>query len=297
MLSIKSCFFVALALAGSHLARATDYTFAPQSGNDGDWGAQANWTPSSGPPGSGDKATIPNGKTCRVENASQVAREIVVDSGGTLAVLSRDLTLGTGSGSAGLTVNGTLYLDKTTATTPRIVLDRNTITISGSGTVTASAASGYGPAIIHPATAGNLLIVNDGVTVKGAIAVNTAIYNYGLMLVDHADDVMDVCPVADVSGVDLQGDGIFRVTAGQMRIGAATQTLDSQAQFDLQGGELNVTQYATNTFMDMVCKVFVSGGVLDVDSHFQTSGAFSFTGGCMEVAPQKVASFLSYPPE
>jgi len=98
---------------------------------------------------------------------------------------------------------------------------------------------------------------------------------------------MDVCPVADVSGVDLQGDGIFRVTAGQMRIGAATQTLDSQTQFDLQVGELKVTRYATNSFMDKVCKIFVSGGVLDVDSHFQTSGAFSFTGGCIEVAPQK----------
>lgn len=119
---IRVAFSTILTLAITTTAHATNYTFTATSG---DWNVQTNWSPN-GTPTFGDTATIPSGKTCKIADANQSCTSIVIQSGGTFGLESRDLTLSAGSVSNA----GTFYFDNTGGGTPRVLLTGN-ITFQG----------------------------------------------------------------------------------------------------------------------------------------------------------------------
>ncbi|TWT45710.1 hypothetical protein RAS1_21390 [Phycisphaerae bacterium RAS1] len=69
----KICALACACLVVSVAYGATSFTFTANGGSSGDWTYAINWSPN-GVPVSGDTATIPDGKTCVIEQANQPAR-------------------------------------------------------------------------------------------------------------------------------------------------------------------------------------------------------------------------------
>ena len=113
-------------------ALATDFTFtAGADPNElvGDWNEPANWDPPA-IPGSSDKATILDGKTVRVQDDDQFAREVVVINTGKIEIIDKTLTLGSASAatvSSG-TTGGFIRFKSVTAAPSRLrVHDQTTL--------------------------------------------------------------------------------------------------------------------------------------------------------------------------
>ena len=149
---------------GPSVASAEDFTF---DATDGDWNSPENWLEDGGPPRTGDRATIPNGKTCRLQTADQAAYVVSVQSGGKLVIESKKLLL---DEVGSLAVDGTLELNNT-ASAPGHLAWVGGLHISGSGTIDC------GDGLISPDSgSGDLAIgtVGEAPTIKGSVSIAPA---------------------------------------------------------------------------------------------------------------------------
>lgn len=148
---------------------------------DGPWRIANNWDPATGPPHAGDKAIIPNGKTCLVD--SDEAGELVdVQTGGTLTIAGKTLALaddGAAGQTGGIVVNGTLRFER--AGGVRGVLRYSgadsppNFAITGGGTLIAEGSTHAGRIENAGITGTETLTIGDGdantLTVKGTITI------------------------------------------------------------------------------------------------------------------------------
>ena len=290
---------ITLTLAGmlafaSSAATATDYSFTA---DDGVWDLAGNWDPDTGPPQAGDKATIPDGKICRVQEDDQEAHEVVVEEGGTLGIVSKDLTIGEGSGIVRLTVDGTLYFKTAIgpgAPTPRLLTPTAKLEIQGMGLVTARRADGYGPGRIE----GVALSVYSGATLAGSLQIHTdgSIDNDGTFVVDGSTDDMYVGRLSSSGSRPwLDGSGSFRASNGTMHFGRVWLSRTVTAYWEVSdNGEMHLSEYvvqylAPGRYPRIL--VSVSGGRLYVNMYFLNRRGLSFTGGEIEVGAGKLAEF------
>ncbi|MCG3128864.1 MAG: hypothetical protein CHACPFDD_03760 [Phycisphaerae bacterium] len=191
---------------------ATTYTFIATSGL---WDDEDNWDPT-GKPVSGDTAIIPNGKTCLVQNGNEAVKIVQVDSGGTLGIVGRTLTLGVAGDTTSSTVNGLIYL-KESGATPGVLKVQGFPTLGGSGIVSARKADGYGAGRFTSLNNQQKLTINSGVTCKGSITFLVDFDNYGTLQVDHADDEMTFGYASTQFGRYDGGGGTLSVSAGLAR--------------------------------------------------------------------------------
>ncbi|MBL8880156.1 MAG: hypothetical protein JNG88_13640 [Phycisphaerales bacterium] len=271
-------------------ARATNFTFTA---NSGDWNYSGNWNPN-GVPTSGDTATIPNGKTCKIADANQSCTNIVIQSGGTLGLESRDLTLSAGSVSNA----GTFYFDNTGGGVPRVLLAGDT-TFQGylgtNGIYTARITDGYGPVKFESSGSTSRSIIVLGITLKGSfqfLGTTSADITVDLddstakLEVDHASDEMLIGgAAAPYNKTNLMGVGEAKVSAGNLKLGRASIEgfVDTSVTLRATGGTLTFT----GDFADAgSAKLMAVGGIIDVDGTVAGEGGIGIGGDCqIKVAP------------
>lgn len=269
---------------------------------DGDWNTPGNWAEPFGPPKAGDNAIIPSGKTCRVKTANQAADDVDVQSGGTLVIESKSLTVSSGTT---LTVNGTgrLELNNTGGGAGKLLWLSGNLTIDGSGKIDA----GDGVITNSGSTTGNLSIGTSGATgpsVAGELTIDPAgtLFNYGLLLVDDSADTMVLGKLSSAGPLRiLRGSGEMTVTAGLIKIGRIAMANGSDAgpawngtiTVDGANATLNVTEYVTpsETQLGQGCVLLDGGGTIDLDTIWVSQGGFSFTNGTFEISASAAAVF------
>lgn len=279
-----TAFLVVFAFAASSGMAQTDYTFT---GNHNDqWSERLNWDPDDDYPKNGDTATIPNGKTCVISSEDADVDEVTVDAGGTLGLEGKTLTMN--NPGLDLTVNGTLYMKKVGGNTPIIDIGSG-LHIGGTGTIDASKPD-YGPGLIE---GGGLtsFTVNASVTLKGSLQIrDLALHNKGMLLVDHADDVMDI-GVDSTFDVAVSENGTFKVTAGLLKFRNAHLTEFFVGRCLVEGGIMRFTDEVA--FGANKANFTVAGGILDIEDFFISNGSLNFTSGKIKVAAGRVAVFES----
>jgi len=276
-------------------ANATDYTFTV---DDGVWDDPNNWIPEGGPPCADDKAIIPDGRICRVQEDDQEAHEVVVEEGGTLGIVSKDLTMDGGSETVHLTVDGTLYFKTAIgigARMPRLLTPDTKLDIHGTGLVTARRAGGYGPGRIE----GEMLSVCSDATLAGSLQIHTdgGIHNHGTFVVDGSTDDMYVGRLSSSgSRAFLVGSGSFRASNGTMHFGYVWLSPYLTGNWEVSdNGEMRVSEYVRQYYAPPGAHprilVSVSGGRLYVNTVFLNRRGLYFTGGEIEVGAGKLAEF------
>ncbi|TWT45189.1 hypothetical protein RAS1_16110 [Phycisphaerae bacterium RAS1] len=275
----------AMCIGGSGAAFATDYTFNVTSG---DWGNQNNWNPQF-VPSSGDTATIPNGRTCNVANANQTCGKVTVDSGGTLKVTARDLTISSsGPSGARLVINGDLKLEKSGSTLGRLLFSGFDVEVTGSGTISALADNGGGGAIVGDTT--YLLKVGSGFPIVGSIVFLVGVENNGNILVNDANDQLDFGDMQTGTRYTLRGAGIIEAAAGTIRFGRVQFKGDRPAlSLAVTGGEMRLTTYGY--YVDTWNTFYVFGGTLALEKALTSKGGLDFEGGQIVVSGDAVAVF------
>ncbi|MCG3126110.1 MAG: hypothetical protein CHACPFDD_00940 [Phycisphaerae bacterium] len=273
------------------LAAATDYTFTATSG---DWNTQTNWSPN-GKPGSGDTAIIPNGKTCNIADANQAVKILNVQSGGTLVIdYDNNLQLGENDASTTSTVDGEIHFIES-AGDRAILRIWGTVTFDGSGDI-GKRGSGYGGLIkrADPDTGYYMLmILSDGVDLKGNLTFLTSLENNVNVTVSHSDDHLTLGGMARfIPELTLAGTGKFQVSnGGFLEIRAAKLSATTPA-WELSGGEIEVFDlpYDNTFFTGLTVNISVSGGTLDLKDSFGSTGEFTFTGGSVIVRDGKTVT-------
>lgn len=147
------------------------------------WNNAANWTggPQDETPGAGDKAIIPNGKTCLVDS-DEAAEVVEVASGATLTIAGKTLDVaddGAAGQTGGIVVNGTLRFER--AGGVRGVLRYSgadsppNFAITGGGTLIAEGSTHAGRIENAGISGTETLVIGDGdantLTVKGTITI------------------------------------------------------------------------------------------------------------------------------
>ena len=296
-----------LGLIAAPLSAGDTYTFNQ---TDDVWNNQYHWDKSGGGygiPGPGDTAVIPSGKTCRIENDDQEAE--IVQVYGTLGLVGKDLILGENETPTTSTVDGTVYFEQV-STVKGTLLVRDWVTFDGDGELTASKGddSDYAGWIglyveqvgeeppYQYIVRGDGIILDDTIVLTGTVALwcRIEITEYAVILVDHADDVFDVGGTYGMNERDivLDGAGKFDVDAGELEIGWVVFDATTP-RWELSGGEIELIDVPTtnSTFVGLTVQIDMSGGTLDIDDPFSTTGAFTFGGGTIELAYGKSATF------
>lgn len=280
----------ALALVPT-VATAQPFTFNVTSG---DWETPTNWNPPTGPPAAGDVATIPSGKTCRIETADQAVFDLLVI--GELIIKGKTLSmLENGFSSPLLNVEGAVKFEKPGATTPKIVFTNRggpggpfrIISTNNAGKIVAFGAAGH-EGVIESAPV-DALKVERGVLIRGSIAVEASILtNDGRFLVDAAADTMFIG--ATNSGFGTSGSGTFEVTAGDMFIRRLKPAEFFDGTLKVSGGTMTLTEHVA-IFQVSEANVRVSGGTLLFESDWRSLGGLNFTGGTIKVVANETATF------
>lgn len=276
-------------------ALADTYTFNVTSG---DWDIDTNWHPTDGPPDGDDTAIIPNGKTCIVASDHQRAELIDVQSGGTLVIDGKDLTLpAAASSSVNQLINGTLQFKNS----GRIVCETEdeyyTLRLSGAGSINASDASTLGPGSIVTASTNNYdadVLIDDNLTVKGSVTFDIVgvLYVDGALIVDDAHDVMNVgaAPPGNATGL-ISGEGLLQCSAGLLRVrrmhleGGFAGTIHATGG-NTVAGRIHFSEYGVAHFTVYGYILVDSGGTLEIASwlfEHLAGGCFSVTGGTIKL--------------
>ncbi len=281
------------------------YTFTA---DDGVWGDEDNWYSETGEsyPQYADTAIIPSGKICRVENDDQHAEIIQVS--GTLGIVGKKLALGKNDGATTSTVNGTVYFKEVGGVRGCLAV-RDWVTIGGSGTLTASKGTDstyagriltYGEEQGDPpvwVVYGLGLILDDTVVLKGTVQLwcRIEIKTEAAVVVDDPDDVFNVADVPLWNGawVVLDGDGRFQVDAGAL-VFKSVQFAETTPWWNLTGGELELFDIPNCNirFLNIPVEIVMTGGTFDINDPLSTTGGLEFSGGQIEVAPNKTAQFF-----
>lgn len=285
---------VVIAVLGTAVATATDYTF---NGNvDNTWDDAGNWAPPGGPPQAGDTATIPSAETCLVTDADQEADS--VDVQGTLGVVgARKLTLGKNNNATHSTVDGTLYFDETVAGTPELHIRARVYFDDSTGTITARADDGYGGVIKMASDSQGTqrdVLFETGLTVVGSLDILIDFWVGGTVKVDDADDTMNIGPeTGSATGVLKHPDqnGKFLVTAGTLRFRTCALK-EPHPAWTVRAGTILVTNKLTDPVMDGTVTVSDSG-TLQCDGPLVGDGGLYFSGGTIKVKQGTALLFRS----
>jgi hypothetical protein len=137
-----------------------------------DWNDSRNWT--RGVPTFDDDAIIPTGLTCIISTGFGEARTVEVQADATLGVelgFALDLWApAPPNPPAAMTVHGTVYLKDDALLT---VNADDEARLTGSGTINAATAEGYGPGHLGVAVGfDDCLVVEPGLTIKGSLTIN-----------------------------------------------------------------------------------------------------------------------------
>ncbi|MCG3128677.1 MAG: hypothetical protein CHACPFDD_03567 [Phycisphaerae bacterium] len=224
----------------SSLAHATVYTFT---GNQNSrWALPGNWDPPTGKPGAGDKAIIPNGKTCLVDS-DEAAEVVEIASGATLTIAGKTLLMQENIGTSqhlGIALDGTLRFE--IAASERGVISYNgSFHITGSGTALADGGNGHG-GLLENLSDTDTLTVSNGITLQGTLTLRIAklvIESGGLLLVDDAADEMRI----EDNGTqrDIEGGGTLRVSAGDLVLEReAVPNLNFTGRLEVLGGQMTL---------------------------------------------------------
>ena len=275
----------ALVLVPTVASAQTEYTFLE---DDGDWQTETHWDPE-GRPGAADTVIIPNGKTCRIETANQAADLVDIQSGGTLQIKSRTLTI---SSDSFLCVNGTGTLQFKDTGTDAKLLYKGFLNIDGNGTIDAEGPT-YGPGHIEnaPKESGSLYIgshngTEDDPTFRGSILldIDGDLWNQGEFKVVNSADTMEIGPVnSGSSRGSIRGTGKFTAPGGTLKIGRMTMVVGANpwsGTIAADSGTFHLTEYITwqlglgNVTLD-------NGGTILIDTPWISQGGFRFTNGTL----------------
>ena len=273
-----------LALFVPTVAIAADLTFTGNGSASGVWNDPLNWDGAETPE-AGDTATIPNGKTCNVTSANQVADSVTVDAGGKLVIPDKNLTIGTTSGATTTTINGVLEFEDggSAGTRSELRLEAN-VTITGSGAI--QTVVGEVGDITRQATAA-VATFTGTLDLIGSLDFNIDV-NLGAdvqLIVNNASDSMTFGTGSFT--FDLLGSGDVNVSAGSL-IFDRTDLESFTGDFNLSGGEIEVQ--AASVASKGGANYLISGGTLDIDTTL-TGNKLEFTGGTIEVANGAEANF------
>lgn len=298
------CTVLLVAMATAAVS-GTTYTFAPSFGSSGDWSSPTNWSPN-GTPDADDIAIIPTGKTCYVENSNQEVHELRIENGATVGLRSKNLTFKNVSSTQPLLkIDGTLFLDDTSSSTPQILIDASSLTVgslagSYTGIINARVTDGYGVGRIQPTgSTGDVDLVVDRATFRGSIqfycsstrrlSISLESTNSNLE-VDHASDLMEIGEMSDTPDRLLfdttypNSAGDVTVTAGHCRFGKAQLSSTYNGTLDLSGGTLTLSEYYVGSGSG--CFLNLTGGTFRVDGLAQGNGGFWLgSGSRIEVDP------------
>lgn len=280
MPTIRILFALTVIAACSVAAVAETFTF---DATDGIWGDSQNWDPP-GTPGSADTAIIPSGKTCRIEDADRDIKILDVQSGGTLRIDSRKLTVHQTSGT-GVTVNGTLQFKQTGPAAAPVLFFNNSMTLNGSGTINARENDGYGPAEMEGADDDDLTITDT--TLVGSIdilAIN--LKNGGTIKVDDADDSFRVGE--SPSAVEVWGSGTFEVSAGLLQFRHVRWTApgrDFTGPITISGGTMQFDG-ALGGGVELDSVITLSAGTMLIKHTFSNAKSFTMSGGKLQIDKQ-----------
>ncbi|MBU0637350.1 MAG: hypothetical protein KKB50_00675 [Planctomycetes bacterium] len=283
---------------GSVAAMATDYTFTGNTSNT--WDNGSNWYPPDGPPDAGDKATIPDGKTCQVIDANQAAEIIDVQSGGTLGIVGRTLTLGSTTEDTTSTTSGTIYFQKS-GDRDAVLKVAKWVDLNGSGTLTAKADDGR-EGVIEWYAPGDRLALGAGMTLTGTFQINSGLKlrfnsenDFAKVLIDDDDDMVTLGEAVDAPpGKRISGAGKFDVRAGVLKIRCVGFNSTTPKWVISGTGQIRLTDVAEpheSIFTNLTVAITITGGDLVVDDDLGTTGDLVFSGGEIWVGSHNVAEF------
>ncbi len=279
---------VAMAVAAAATPTwATGYTFTANNGASGSWDDANNWDPVTGPPGSGDTATIPNGKLCRVDQDNQEADSIDVQSGATLEIINSVTNGPSLAITDNSTINGYLYFTGTHA----ILTIAADLTISGTGTITVSdRANDTGHILSVLISSLNKLTIGAGITVVGSVNFLVDLDNDGTFIVNNSNDYMNLGCGAGCAELTIEGEGKYDVSAGTLHISQVSFTGIDVSSWGVTGGKLLIHSFCAGCD-DFGGELTLSGGTLDVDADLCTEHNFKFNNCTIEVASGVTAAF------
>lgn len=284
------------------VATAQTFTFTE---TDGDWNTPTNWNPTDGPPQAADNAIIPDDTICRVKTENQAAADVDVQSGGTLVIESKSLTISSGTT---LTVNGTgkLEINNTGGGAGQLLWLSGNLTLDGTGTIDA----GDGVIRNSGSTSGDLNIgtaTQAGPTIKGNLTIDPAgnIFNFGGLRVDDSADTMVLGALSYTSTLRfLHGTSELLITAGTMKITrmafAGPFLCDPGWTGDITvngaTAKLHLTDHDSDIRVINSCMILKGGGTIDFDRTVSISKGFDFTDGTINVAAGELVGFFGVCP-
>lgn len=271
----------------------------------------ANWVPiEQAPPGPGDKAIIPNGKSCLVDS-DEAAEVVEIAGGATLTIAGKTLTTqddGVAGQVGGIKVDGTLRFER--AAGVRGVLryagtgDPSNFAITGGGTLIAEGSTHAGRIENLSIGGTETLTIGDGtnsLTVKGTITIRIEkldVKQHALLLVDNAGDEMRI----DDNGAprDIEGGGTIRVSAGELvfereaipnlLFTGAIEVLGGTMTLLGSGGDFGAVPLPNNASVKLT-----PGGILRIERGWESYGGLEFTGGKIQVTHPNIAAFMDAP--
>ncbi len=242
------------------------------------WNVDGNWDIPGYPDDANDKAIIPSGEMvcvgCPDSTGPSLCGDIQVDATavGAIEIWGEGTTLTISKDS---TVNGViLFKGIIVKFRPSLEL-RGDVEITGSGTI--SAAGNLTPGSIWSVNGAKKLTIPNGFTIKGSIAINTALENNGLVLVNDADDILWLGDGAKSGG----SSGKWKVTAGELHVDCE---VTGGAKWILKGGQsTSFIRIESGAVTDALSgDVKLEGGTFQIDDTFCTIGDITATAGADE---------------
>ncbi|MCG3129066.1 MAG: hypothetical protein CHACPFDD_03975 [Phycisphaerae bacterium] len=254
-----------IAVSATSLAQTT-YTFQPSSGV---WDTPGNWDPT-GKPVAGDKAIIPSGRTCRIENEDAAVKLLAVD--GTLRISGYSLTLGDPADNTTLELGGRIEFKKPSTEVPELLI-YNEITTTGPGTIDAQVdPADTDEGIIGDADspADSRLVIGSQTFVEGSITFLVSVTNDGHMIVDDDADTMVLGGSESPPTNEFEGSGGSLSVSGNGTIRINAMDLDGTGTWTVTGSD-NSLLWLTDKFAipnpgSFNTDIEVKRGTLDIDA-------------------------------
>jgi hypothetical protein len=296
----------ALLVAGAPVVHATTYTLTPQVGSTGSWSDSGDWSPEGGPPGAGDVAIIPAGKTVEInqENEHESVGKISVGSGSPGGVIRIDpgtsLTIIHDAGLGSSVLDGQLLFSGASSPPGELRISGD-VTIVGEGLIRGSSVTtGLTPGLIVSVGQNDSLTLDDpDLEVRGAIEIQVPLVNNALVSVSDTGGNGDTL---SLTTTPKSGSGKWQVLFGKLQVDVeVTGTADWEVQ---RGGEIEINAACTALQGNVEVGTLEKGGLLDVNANFATSGNLVIQGqggelgyvyGEIDVADGVVARFAWCP--
>lgn len=251
----------------------------------------------------GDELEVQDGGTAAATNKdSTIFAEVIdIQTGGKLGIEAGKFVLGINATSTTSNVDGTVHFKKSGNFTGSLQV-RYYVTFEGAGTLTGEADHGYTGKIerysvytgMSQTVYGRGIILDDTVVVKGTMQLDVEIQinANAAVAVDDADDTLTVGEAAEMHLLPfwMSGAGEFQVSAGKM-IFKAIRFSATTPSWEITGGELQLVDVLDSYFTGLSTEVNLSGGTLNIDENFGTSGDFDYSGGTITVKSGKTATF------